>query len=121
MGKVFNLRKNGENGTVTNWYLLPFFSLFSHFGPVFLHHNPHPVCYARYFPIHPPPPVFPRFPPFPLFPHLFQPPKSWFGGLVSSVVVSADACVLTGQGLSISHQLLSVQYHQLVLLPTSVD
>ena len=30
--------------------------------PVTTLHSPHPVCYARYFPIAPPP-HFPRFPP----------------------------------------------------------
>ena len=64
-------------------------------------HNPHPVCYARYFLI-PPPPNFPPFPPispissnfphFPHFPPFFETPKSRFGELVSSVAVSADAC-----------------------------
>ena len=44
-------------------------------------HNPHPVCYACYFPA---PPKF--FFHFPHVSHFFQTPKSRFGELLSSVV-----------------------------------
>ena len=64
----------------------PFLSIFSIF--------PHlPPC----SPISPHFSPFPPFAPFPPFPPFFQTPKSWFGGLVSSVAVSADAC--QGSGL----------------------
>ena len=75
---------------------LPFFSHFPQPHPTTTLHNPHPVCYARYYPIpsHPPPPYPPRCfsisPHFPHFPH-FLDPKSWFGESVSPVAVSADA------------------------------
>ena len=81
---------------------LPFLSHFPQPHPSTTLHNPHPVRYARYFPMSPAfapffPPIFLHFPPFPLFfstfpfPPIFQTPKSWFGQLVTSVTVSADA------------------------------
>ena len=60
---------------------LPFSSHFPQPHPATTLHNPHPVCYARYFFI--PPPT--QFPPF------FQTPQSWFGELVRLVAVSMDA------------------------------
>ena len=78
---------------------LPFLSHFLQPPPATTLHNPHPVCYARYYPISPqspPPPIFPICPHFLHFPHsprFFQTPKSWFGELVSSVAMSADACL----------------------------
>ena len=85
----------------------------SHFSPVFVqfssttfrHNPPQPTsfCHAHHFPIylHFPPftSISPHFPPFPpIFLHcphspppLYETPKAWFGELVSSVAVSADA------------------------------
>ena len=82
MGKTFDLRNNGGNGTVKNGCCSPF-------SPIFL--------------VSPPPSPFPPFHP------LFQTPKSWFGGLVSLVAVSAAArqvhttCVGLGLGLVFGH------------------
>ena len=68
----------------------------SHFCPISLpfssttsrHNPPQPTSHVLcpLFPQPPPSPHFPRFPP------IFQTPKSWFGELVSSGAVSADAC-----------------------------
>ena len=76
---------------------LPFFSTTFHNSTTL--HDLHPVCYVPSPPPLPPfSSIFLPFPPFSLFPPPFSPcpaffrtPKSWFGELVSSVAVSADA------------------------------
>ena len=96
VGKIFDLRKNGENGTVKNGVFRP---IFSNFSPIVVpfysttsrHKPPQPASRVLYFPIFPP--VFPHFPSvFSIFPHVppfspfsavFQTPKPWFGELVS--------------------------------------
>ena len=103
VGRIFDLQKTGEDETVENGGFVPFFS---HFLPCLSHfpqphaattlHNPHPMC----CPLPPPPPNSPNLPQFlPIFlrfPPVFYIftifPKSWFGEVVCSVVVSADAC-----------------------------
>ena len=86
-------RKNGENGIVKNGYFVPFFSYFSPFFVLFplaasRHNPPQPTSCVLCLPF----PHFAPFPPIPLISTFFQSPKSWFGELVSSVAVSADAC-----------------------------
>ena len=110
VGKIFDLRKNGEKGTVKNGFRsifsyflpLPFSPNFVPLSSTTSRHNPpqptsHVLC--PLFPHFPPfPSIFLHFPPFPPISPIFLPlipfsqtPKSWFDELVSSVAVSADA------------------------------
>ena len=86
VGRIFELRENGANGTVNNGYFVPFLYHFPQPHPAATLHNPHPVCHARY------PPQFP--PTFPLRPPLF--PFSRLQNPVSSVAASAGACKARG-------------------------
>ena len=94
MGKIFDLRQNGKNGTVKNGYFVPFSSHFPHLCTIFLKHiPPQPSTTHVPCPLLPPPPQFPPISPdFPQFPPFFQTPK-WFGELVRLVAVSADVHV----------------------------
>ena len=102
MGKIFDVRKKGGNGTLKNGFFIPFFYPFlSHFPlphPARPLHNSHPVCCARYFPM--PPPLFPTF--RLLFSHVFpffQTPKSWFSELrVRWRCARMAACVAVRDG-----------------------
>ena len=96
VGKIFYLRKIGENGTV---YLVQFFSISVPFSSTTSRHNPPQPTSRMLCPLFPhrPPPPFPPIPPlfsisphvspFSPFPPFFQAPKSSFnlefgGGLV---------------------------------------
>ena len=79
-GKIFDIRKNGGNGTVKNRYFVPFYCNFLPLAPIFTHFLPFPPP----FPSHPPPifhpfsPIFHPFPPVfthfsPVFSHFPQP------------------------------------------------
>ena len=97
VGKSFDLRKNGENGTVKNQYFVPFLPQkppppFVPFPSTASRHNP-PQPTSRVLCLLCPhfPPISPHILPFPpIFP-IFPDSKSWFGELVSSVAVSMVA------------------------------
>ena len=103
MGKIFDLWENRGNGAMKNGYFVPFFSDFppivvsflSYFvsfsSTTFSRNPPQPTSRVPCSLFsHTPPPFSPNVPPFP--PFFLQTPKSWFGGLVSSVAVRANAC-----------------------------
>jgi len=89
------------------WVFRPMFIPFSsHFCPIFLNHTP-PQPSTTHIPC-----AMLSISPFLSFsPHFpfFQTPKSWFGELVSSVAVSADAChLMYSWGSNLSHRLQCV-------------
>ena len=90
MGKIFDLWENVKRGTVKNGYFVPFSPILVPFPSTTSRHTPCAMPAISH-----PHPIAPYSPPFPSIPPIspyFPDSKSWFGELVSSVAVSADAC-----------------------------
>ena len=80
---IFDLRKNGGNGTLKNGYLFPFSSYFSATSSTTFRHNPpqHILCTMPAIPPPFQPPFFsinPHVAPFSPLSPFFEAPKSWF-------------------------------------------